>query len=165
MNSNMRYSSDPCRTTSDSDNARRFSGNNSRHPSSHDEPTSALPMPMGASNEDVFSTTPQHQHQQQQRIALDEDGYLEPKSASNSGGYLIVLQGNDVLINIFCGISNSIGSLTPFNFTLFQYLTPFNFTLFQYLKPINFTLFHYLTPFNFTLFQYLTPFNFTFSSV
>lgn len=92
MNSNMRYSSDPCRTTSDSDNARRFSGNNSRHPSSHDEPTSALPMPMGASNEDVFSTTPQHQHQQQQRIALDEDGYLEPKSASNSGGYLIVLQ-------------------------------------------------------------------------
>lgn len=83
--SNLRYSSDPCRVASESDN-RRPSNSDRRHPSVNEEPATVA-MPMEASSEDVFSNGGI------QRIALDEDGYLEPKSTSNSGGYIVVMQG------------------------------------------------------------------------
>lgn len=50
-------------------------------------------MLLDASSEDVFSSSGGAGSSVKGIVPLDEDGYLEPQSTSNSGGYLVVMQG------------------------------------------------------------------------
>lgn len=88
---NSRYSVDPCRLTSESETRRTSNSDHShRHPSVPEEPDGML---LDASSEDVFNSSGGAGSGVPRIVPLDEDGYLEPQSTSNSGGYLVVMQG------------------------------------------------------------------------